>query len=70
VAESGAPDDDAETRDPAEALAADLVDDDDDLPAPETGLGALFQLLLAVVAVAALLLILVGGAAMLARLFR
>jgi tRNA(adenine34) deaminase len=44
--------------------------EDDDEPAPDTGLGALWQLLMALFAVAALGLILLGAAAVLTRLFR
>ena len=44
--------------------------DDDDAPAPDSGLGALWQLLVAVLAVAALLVVVFGAAALLARLFR
>jgi tRNA(adenine34) deaminase len=45
-------------------------EDDDDTPAPSSGLGALWQLLVALFAVAALLVVVFGAAALLARLFR
>lgn len=68
----------AETDDPEPGPAdgsgpdRDLLDapGDDDEPVAESGLGALWQLLMALVAVAALLLVLFGAAALLARLFR
>jgi hypothetical protein len=59
--------------DPADGsgLDGDRVDDpDDDEPVAESGLGALWQLLVAVLAVAALLVVLFGAAALLTRLFR
>jgi hypothetical protein len=51
-------------------LLDDALDDDDDEPVGESGLGALWQLLMALVAVAALLVVVLGAAALLARLFR
>ena len=54
------------------SLDGDLPNDlnADDEPVAESGLGALWQLLMALVAVAALLLVLAGAAAVLAWLFR
>lgn len=59
-------DHEADIPDPGEPLAG---DEDDDVPLPPTGLGALGQLAVAVLVVGVLIAAFIGGSAVLHRIF-